>query len=94
MCVYQSVGRKLRDGGEKEKTGTNILSFVANCNDYKEVTLIHIQNIFYFQIHSICIFLKIYIYICVCSMEMDSTAAIKLNNSVSISDVCLTVRSN
>lgn len=61
-CVNQSMGRKLRDGGEKQKTGTNILSFVVNCNDYKEVTLIHIQNIIYFQIHSICIFLK-YIYI-------------------------------
>ena len=56
------MGRKLRGGGEthtQKTSGTKILSFVANCNDYnKEATLIYIQNIFYFQIHSICIFLE------------------------------------
>lgn len=41
----------------KKTSGTKILNFVANCNDYKEVTLIYIQNIFLFP-NSIRIFLK------------------------------------
>ena len=60
IYVYTKVWKgnwEMEEKNNKKTSGTKILNFVANCNDYKEVTLIYIQNIFLFP-NSICILFK------------------------------------